>query len=91
MDETTKTLTQIQTDIAIIKNDLQHHIRRTDLAEENVKLIRDEMKFQNNGIKDELKPIKKHIAMVDGVVRFLGILSLALGVALTIYKLINFD
>ena len=89
MDETTKILTQIRTDIAVIKNDLQHHIRRTDLAEENIKLIRSEMKLSNASVKEEIKPIKKHMAMMEGVFKFLGIVSLITGTVFTIYKMVN--
>jgi flagellin-like hook-associated protein FlgL len=48
---------------------LEHHIERTALAEENIKLIR-----------SELKPVYKHIHMVEGALKLLGLISAVLGV-----------
>lgn len=48
--------------------DLEHHIYRTHLAEENIALIR-----------AEIKPIKTHVIMVHGVLKFMGVLATVLG------------
>ena len=37
MDDLNKTLTKIQIDIAAIRTDLNYHIKRTDILEEEVK------------------------------------------------------
>jgi len=89
MNELTKILTEIRTDMAVVKNDLRHHIRRTDLAEENIKLVRAELKTNINKIQDDFTPIKKHIAMVDGVIKFLGVVSIITGISVSFYKLLG--
>lgn len=63
-------------DITLAKQakDLEHHIYRTELAEQNLELIRQEM-----------VPVKKHVALMDASLKIIGALSSAtmfiLGVA----------
>lgn len=45
---------------------LEVHVKRTDLAEENINQLR-------TNITEELKPIKSHIAFVKGAIWALGI------------------
>lgn len=53
-------------DITLAKQakDLEHHIYRTELAEENISLIRQEM-----------QPVKKHVALMDAGLKVIGALS----------------
>lgn len=62
-------LDKIQDDISEIKEiqarntaDIEHHIHRTDLAEQNLELL-----------KEEIKPIKSHVAFVKGAIWALGV------------------
>lgn len=58
---------EIKEDIAEIKADLFHHVKRTDIAEENLKILR-----------AELKPVEKHVERVTGAIKLLsGILVVA--------------
>jgi hypothetical protein len=47
---------------------LAEHMRRTELAEKSIELLR-----------SDVKPIQKHVAMLEGVLKALGILSVILG------------
>jgi molecular chaperone DnaK (HSP70) len=53
-------------DVTLIKQakDLEHHIYRTELAEQNLDLIRQEM-----------VPVKKHVALMDASLKVIGALS----------------
>lgn len=97
MDELTKILMQIQKDIAIIKNDLNHHIKRTDLNEENIRLIKEDLSQSivnsNKILKNEIsllelevKPVRRHVIMMEGALKLLGILSVVSSLVFTIYK-----
>lgn len=55
---------------------LKHHIYRTDLLEK-----------QLEHIEKDVEPIKIHVNRVDGVLKFLGIISLITGIALSFYKM----
>ncbi len=68
MDEIKSVLKDMQADLTDIKvsqarmeQDVLNHIRRTDLAEESIKLLR-----------EQVEPIKSHVARVEGIGKFLG-------------------
>ncbi len=53
-------------DITLAKQNvtLEEHVRRTGLAEDAIA-----------GLRDDLKPIQTHVAMVSGAFKFIGILA----------------
>jgi hypothetical protein len=55
---------------------LAEHMRRTEVLEESVEYIR----------KSELKPIQNHVVMVEGVIKFIGFLSVVLGIIQVVIK-----
>ncbi len=68
MDEIKATLREIQTDLTEVKvsqarmeQDVAYHIKRSDQADEAIKLLR-----------DQVDPIKTHVNRVEGVFKFLG-------------------
>jgi tetrahydromethanopterin S-methyltransferase subunit G len=50
---------------------LKEHMKRSDNLEEMVKIIKVE----------DLKPLEKHVTMVEGVFKFLGLMALLVGLA----------
>ncbi len=67
---------QIAADIGEIKEDLKLHIYRTNLAEENIELLR-----------TTIKPIEAHVQKVEGGFKLLGILSLITSIIAGIVKI----
>lgn len=63
LDKIGEKIDEIRDDIAEIKIDLARHILRTDLAEESIKLLR-----------NELRPVEKHVERVSGGLRVLSVL-----------------
>jgi hypothetical protein len=66
-------LNSIDKTLAEQHQQLKDHIRRTELAEENLDLLR-----------TELKPVKEHVVRVDGVLKALGVLAVVLGILKTL-------
>lgn len=56
---------------------LKEHMRRT---EQNEIMIQEMI--------EQIKPIETHVAMVNGVLKFIGFLSLLLGVAVAVKELL---
>lgn len=77
LDEMGKHLNSIDVTLAKQEVNLDNHIRRTDLAEESISLIR-----------DEIKPIKKHIHMMEGALKLIGVLSLVVGLLYGVVRLV---
>lgn len=66
-------------DITLAKQakDLEYHIYRTELAEENLSLIRQEM-----------VPVKKHVALMDASLKVIGAIASVVTFVLGVLKLI---
>jgi uncharacterized coiled-coil protein SlyX len=71
-------LISIDTTLAKQEVHLQEHMRRSAANERAVELL-----------SQQLSPIKKHVAMLEGSLKFVGILSLVLGVIGGVLKLLN--
>ncbi len=69
---------EIRTSQAVMQRDLAHHIRRTDIAEEAIQFVRDDM-----------KPIKRHVAMLEGSLKFVGILTMVATLLTAVLKLLG--
>ena len=76
LDRIVDDLTEIKITSAKQEVNLAEHMRRTELAETNLDQIR-----------QDLKPVQKHVTMVHGVLKFLGVVSMVLGIVYTTYQL----
>jgi len=71
----------IDKNLAVYNEQLKIHIEGTVQNREQIKLLKE-------SFNTELDPVKKHINHVEGVLKFLGIVSLVLGITTAIYKLL---
>ena len=76
LDKVDEKLSSIDVTLARQAKDLEHHIYRTSLAEENIDLIRQEM-----------VPVKKHIALMDASLKIIGALASAVMFIFGIFKM----
>jgi 2C-methyl-D-erythritol 2,4-cyclodiphosphate synthase len=67
-------------DITLVKQEvnLAEHMRRTELNEIAVEKIR-----------ETLVPINKHVNMLEGVFKFFGLVSILLGITVSIIKIVG--
>ena len=79
----------IKTDMAVIRVDLNHHIKRSDLAEAGLKQLREDSKADLNQLRKELTPIKKYVLLIEGIPQLLGLITLCGSVVFTIIKFLN--
>lgn len=56
---------------------LEEHIKRTSLAEENLSMLR-----------DDFKPVQKHVHMMNGFAKFITLSAAVAGVIKIIYEII---
>lgn len=78
-------LHQIQSDVVelkitqqVILKDIEHHIKRTQIAEENIELLR-----------AELKPVQDHVVQVNGIGKFLGISGIILAGIVSLIEILK--
>lgn len=67
---------------------LEHHIYRTDLAEENIKLLQSQIENNTQILaadlkehKKEMLPVKKHVDYMNGALKGLGITGIIAGIS----------
>lgn len=80
LEEIEERLSSIDKTLIKQEMNLERHMLRTDQNEELIQQnsIKNEELFKQH--TKELEPIKKHINMVEGVVKFIGIASLIAGI-----------
>jgi hypothetical protein len=74
-DDLLNRLDAISGDLREVKADLRHHIRRTELNEESLTLLR-----------SEVEPLKTHVAMWGGAGKLLAVLVALAGLGFTAMK-----
>lgn len=57
---------------------LEQHMKRTEVAEENLELLRNDVRL-----------IEKHVIRVDGVFKFIGLLGIISTLIVSLVKLFN--
>lgn len=77
LDRMDERLDNIQTLQAIHTEQLKEHMRRSDLLEKRIEQV-----------DLELKPVEKHVVMVHGVFKFIGILGTIMAIILAIKELL---
>ena len=77
LDKVDEKLSSIDVTLARQAKDLEHHIYRTSLAEENIELLR-----------TELQPVKKHVALMDASLKVIGALASAIAFVLGIIRMV---
>ncbi len=57
---------------------LDEHIRRTELAEENIRLLR-----------KELKPVQDHVVMMQSGLKMIGLIGIILTIGVSALEIVN--
>jgi len=78
LEDHSEALTDIKVILAKQQKTLDYHVYRTDLNEENTELLR-----------MEIKPVKQHVIVVNGLFKILGALSAVGGVVYITLKIIS--
>ena len=77
LDRLDEHLSRIDVTLAVQAEQLATHIKRTELAEENLDLLR-----------KELKPVQSHVLRVEGGLKLLGIISVIAAIASSIWSIL---
>lgn len=79
-DAQTSELNQIKVVQASQAVVLEHHVKRTDLAEEHISLLNKKQDNEIKALQNELRPIQRERAMVKGAMKLGGAAIAAIGV-----------
>lgn len=78
LDKISEDVSDLKVTVAKQEENIKEHIRRTELAEENLDLIRKEM-----------LPLKEHVVTINGVLKSLGIISVVIGSGVSFFQIIR--
>jgi BRCT domain type II-containing protein len=68
LDKISDDVSELKVTSAKQEENIKEHIRRTEIAEENLELIRKEM-----------QPLKEHVIVINGVLKIVGAVSVIVG------------
>ncbi len=77
LDKLDSRLDQIQVLQAVHTEQLKEHMRRSDLLERRIEQV-----------DQELKPVEQHVAVVNGIMKLVGILGTLAAIALALKELL---
>jgi len=76
LDKISEDISDLKVTSAKQEENIKEHIRRTELAEENIQMIR-----------DEIQPLKEHVIAINGILKVIGIISIIIGCAAGIIQI----
>lgn len=59
---------------------LKEHTRRSTAAEDNLQLLREQREEDKMSIGEQIQPLQAHVTMVEGVGKFIALISLIVGI-----------
>jgi hypothetical protein len=68
LDKISEDISELKITTAKQEENLKEHIRRTELAEENLQMLR-----------QEIEPLKQHVIAINGVLKIIGLISVIIG------------
>lgn len=71
-------LTEVKTTLASQQKSLDYHIKRTDLLEEQVNLLR-----------NDLEPVEDHVKGIKFLGKVIGVISLIVGIAVGLFEILK--
>jgi hypothetical protein len=78
-------------DKTLIKQEenLKLHMYRTELAENNLKLLKQHIDNETAKITDRIQPIQVHVVQVQGIIKLIGILATVIAIVAGIWRLLE--
>lgn len=71
-------ISDIKVTLAKQEENLRLHMYRTELAEKSIEIL-----------KEELKPVKAHVILIQGVAKYLGLSSIFVSLVFTVFQIIK--
>lgn len=78
LDKISEDISELKVTSAKQEENIKEHIRRTELAEENLHMLR-----------QEIEPLKQHVVLVNGVLKGIGVVSVIIGSTVGIFQITN--
>lgn len=76
-------------DKTLIKQEenLKLHMYRTELAESNLKLLKQHIDNETNKITERIEPIQAHVIQIQGIIKLISILAMIVSIVASVWRL----
>lgn len=78
LDKISDDISELKVTTAKQEENIKEHIRRTELAEENLQMLR-----------QEIEPLKQHVIAINGVLKAIGIISVIIGSGAGFFQIVH--
>ena len=78
LDKISEDISDLKVTSAKQEENIKEHIRRTELAEENLTLLR-----------QEIEPLKQHVVAINSVLKIIGLISIVIGSAAGFFEIVS--
>jgi hypothetical protein len=76
LDRIGEDLSELKITVAKQEENIKEHIRRTEIAEQNLEIIH-----------NEIRPLKEHVIVINAVLKGIGVISVIIGSAAGFFQL----
>lgn len=76
LDKISEDISELKVTSAKQEENIKEHIRRTELAETNLEMLR-----------QEIQPLKDHVVAINGVLKIIGTISVVIGSAAGFFEI----
>jgi 5-bromo-4-chloroindolyl phosphate hydrolysis protein len=76
LDKISEDISELKVTTAKQEENIKEHIRRTEIAEENLGLLR-----------QEIEPLKQHVVAINGILKGIGVISVIIGSAAGFFQI----
>jgi len=78
LDKISEDISDLKVTSAKQEENIKEHIRRTEVAEENLTMLR-----------QEIEPLKQHVIAINGVLKIIGLISVVIGSAAGFFEIVR--
>jgi hypothetical protein len=76
LDKISEDVSELKITVAKQEENIKEHIRRTEIAEQNLEIIH-----------NEIRPLKEHVIVINAVLKGIGVISIIIGSATGFFQL----
>lgn len=87
LDKIDEKLDSIDKTLIKQEENLKLHMYRTELAESNLKLLKQHIDNETSKITERIEPIQVHVVQIQGIIKLISILAMIVSIVASIWRL----
>ena len=87
LDKIDEKLDSIDKTLIKQEENLKLHMYRTELAESNLKLLKQHIDNETSKITERIEPIQVHVVQIQGIIKLISILAMIVSIVASVWRL----